>query len=84
MDLSEKDQGYLDFACFINPNDNMRLQNKKANKKHRAIQGETKLSFRLIPSLTQSYTKPRTKTVKEEVIVYSRQITTIINCYLTV
>ena len=27
------------------------------------------LSFRLIPSLTQSHTKPRTKTVREEVIL---------------
>ena len=31
------------------------------------IQGETELSLRLIPSLTQSHTKPRTKTVREEV-----------------
>ena len=33
------------------------------------VQGETELSFRLIPSLTQSHTKPRTKTVREEVIL---------------
>ena len=33
------------------------------------IQGETELSFRLIPFLTQSHTKPRTKTVREEVIL---------------
>ena len=33
-----------------------------------SIQGETELSFRLIPSLTQSHTKPHTKTVREEVI----------------
>ena len=31
------------------------------------IQGETELSFRLIPSLTQSHTKPCTKTVREKV-----------------
>ena len=36
---------------------------------HSYIQGETELSFRLIPSLTQSHTKPRTKTVKDEVIL---------------
>jgi len=29
----------------------------------------TKLFFRLIPSLTQSHTKPRTETVREEVIL---------------
>ena len=34
------------------------------------IQGETEFSFRLIPSLTQSHTKPRnTVTVREEVIL---------------
>ena len=33
------------------------------------VQGETELSFRLIPSLTQSHTKPHTKTVREEVIL---------------
>ena len=33
------------------------------------IQGETELSLRLIPSLTQSHTKPRTKTVREEVFL---------------
>ena len=33
------------------------------------LQGETELSFRLIPSLTRSHTKPRTKTVGEEDIV---------------
>ena len=33
------------------------------------IQGETELSFRLIPSLTQSHTKPRTNTVRDEVIL---------------
>ena len=32
-------------------------------------QGETELSFRLKPSLTQSHTKPRTKTVREEIIL---------------
>ena len=32
------------------------------------IQGETELSFRLIPSLTQSHTNPRSKTVRERVI----------------
>ena len=31
--------------------------------------GETELSFRLIPSLTKSHTKPRTETVREEVIL---------------
>jgi len=33
------------------------------------IQGETELSFRLIPSLTQSHTKSHTKTVREEGIL---------------
>ena len=33
------------------------------------VQGETELSFRFIPSLTQSHTKPRTETVREEVIL---------------
>ena len=33
------------------------------------VQGETELSFRLIPSLTQSHTKPRTKTGRKEVIL---------------
>ena len=33
------------------------------------VQGETELSFRLIPSLTQSHTKPSNKTVREEVIL---------------
>ena len=33
------------------------------------IQGETELSFRLIPSLTQFHTKPRTETVREEVVL---------------
>ena len=33
------------------------------------IQGETELSFRLIPSLTQSHTKSHAKTVREEVIL---------------
>jgi hypothetical protein len=33
------------------------------------VQGETELSFRLIPSLTQSHTKPRIETVREEVII---------------
>ena len=33
------------------------------------IQGETELSFMLIPSLAQSHTKPHTKTVREEVIL---------------
>ena len=33
------------------------------------LQGETELSFRLIPSLTQSHTKPRTETVREEAIL---------------
>ena len=32
---------------------------------HLYLQGETELSFRLIPSLTQSHTKPHTKTVRE-------------------
>ena len=31
------------------------------------IQGETELSFRLISSFTQSHTKPRTETVRDEV-----------------
>ena len=32
------------------------------------LQGESELSFRLIPSLSQAHTKPRNKTVREEVI----------------
>ena len=34
-----------------------------------SVQGETELSFRLIPSLTEYHTKPRTETVREEVIL---------------
>ena len=33
------------------------------------LKGETELSFRLIPSLTQSHTKPRAETVRDEVIL---------------
>ena len=33
------------------------------------IQGETELSFRLIPSKIQSHTKPLTETVRKEVIL---------------
>jgi len=38
------------------------------------LQGETELSFRLTPSLTRSYTKPRTKQLREEVILAKKDI----------
>ena len=38
------------------------------------IQSETELSFRLIPSLTQSHTTTRSETVREEVILAKKGI----------
>ena len=38
------------------------------------IQGETELSYRLTPSLTRSHTKPRTKQLREEVILVKQDI----------
>ena len=38
------------------------------------LQGETELSFRLTPSLTRSYTKPRTEQLREEVILVKEDI----------
>ena len=40
-----------------------------AIRKSTYILGETELSFRLIPSLTRSHTKPKKLTVREEVIL---------------
>ena len=44
------------------------------------LQNETESSFRLKPSLTQSHTKPHTKTVKEEVILAKEGLSLKDNC----
>ena len=38
------------------------------------LKGETELSFRLTPSLTRSHTKPRTKQLRDEVILVQKDI----------